>query len=155
MRNEIKLEARGRRHSSMYVIKINGCINRLLIFKNKKRGYKILKMPIYYGGILSCLLVLVMFACMTANCEKPLIIERNNNKLISPLHDTITPVLIRKGNIGYSESYAQLHGRNMLIRTSTEWEELKTLFSNNTIDRPGLLDSQEIDFSIYQVIAIF
>jgi hypothetical protein len=51
MRNEMKLEARrsGRRHSSMCIINVNGCINRLLNLKNKKGGLKmILKEPIIY-----------------------------------------------------------------------------------------------------------
>jgi hypothetical protein len=71
MKNKIKLLEGGRRHSSKRVMNVNGCINRLLIFKNKKGGYKVLKRPICYSGIFSCLLVLLMFTFMSVGCEKP------------------------------------------------------------------------------------
>jgi hypothetical protein len=85
MRNEMKL-SEGRRHSSMCVINVNGCINRLLNFKNKKGGYKILKRPlIFYSGMFSCLLVLLMFTFMSAGCEKPDVVipsnEEDNNTI--------------------------------------------------------------------------
>jgi hypothetical protein len=40
-------------------------------YKNKKGGYKILKKPIYYSGILSCLLVFVIFTSTSVGCVKP------------------------------------------------------------------------------------
>jgi hypothetical protein len=91
MRNKMKLEAKrsGRRHSSMCVINVNGCINRLLNFKNKKGGYKILKTPIYYSGILSCLLVLVMFTFITAGCGKePGVPIPSQSDTLQPTQDT-------------------------------------------------------------------
>ncbi|MDR1181503.1 MAG: hypothetical protein LBL13_05965, partial [Bacteroidales bacterium] len=85
MRNKMKLEAKrnGRRHSSMCVINVNGCINRLLNFKNKKGGYKILKRPlIYYSGMFSCLLVLAMLTFITAGCDKPNAVPTTNEQTL-------------------------------------------------------------------------
>jgi hypothetical protein len=39
--------------------------------KFKRGGLKILKKPIYYSGVLSCLLVLLAFTFMAVGCEKP------------------------------------------------------------------------------------
>jgi hypothetical protein len=40
-------------------------------FKNKKGGYKILKRPlIFYSGMFSCLLVLLIFTFTTPSCKK-------------------------------------------------------------------------------------
>jgi hypothetical protein len=89
------------------------------------------------------------FTSMAANCKEPLIMEKNNNKLISQLLDTITPVLLKQGNMSYPMHHGYQEYRSRVVRTSTEWESLKTFLPAVTFN------DQEIDFSTYQVIVVF
>jgi hypothetical protein len=84
---------------------------------------------------------------MTAYCSELLIIKENNHKLISSPPDTIIPILIGKGSISNPSEY---YGTNMIIKTTTEWEYLKKNFSELYMH----IREKEIDFSIYQIIAI-
>ncbi|MDR1181165.1 MAG: hypothetical protein LBL13_04225 [Bacteroidales bacterium] len=70
MRETVYNFGEGRKHSSKRVINVSEYISRLITFKFKKGGLKILKEPIiYYSGMFSCLLVLLMF--MSMGCDKP------------------------------------------------------------------------------------
>jgi hypothetical protein len=60
----------------------------------------------------------------------------------------IEPVLIGKGDLSGSEGFTK---QNKVIRSIEEWGNLKTALR----DRATLLKETEIDFTEYQVIAIF
>jgi hypothetical protein len=101
MKNEMKLEAKRGRHSSKHIINVNGCINRLLNFKNKKGGYKILKTPlIYYSGMFSCLLVLLMFTFTATGCGKePSVPIPSQSDTLQPTQDTTYALVGTKWNL--------------------------------------------------------
>jgi hypothetical protein len=59
-------------------------------FKNKKGGYKILKTPlIFYSGIFSCLLVLVLFSFTAVGCKEP----TSDNRALLTTQQTTTDTI--------------------------------------------------------------
>jgi hypothetical protein len=146
MRNKMKLEAgrRGKRYSSMCVVNVNGCINWLLNFKNRKGGYKILKKPIiYYSGMFSCLLVLLMFTF--SGCGK----QENEE-----FPKKITSTLIAQGELHGNGNEGILQ-QNIIITTSTEWHSLINKMKSRNDNITDNFTEMEIDFTQYQVIAVF
>jgi hypothetical protein len=76
----------------------------------------------------------------------PLQFPGNKDNNIYPVE--IAPVLIGKGELSSSEGITK---QNRVITTVEEWNELKTAMR----DRANTLKESDIDFSAYQVIAIF
>jgi hypothetical protein len=155
----IYLKFRGeeeRRHSSERVIHVNGGTNGALTTKNKRGGLKILKKTIYdFSGMFSCLLVLFMFIFMAVGCEKPSkIIDTVENDLSSDILK-IDFTMVAQGNL--NGHHQNLVGKHIIIKTIEEWDSLKTnidsLMGGDGITH-GFIETG-IDFSAYQVIAIF
>jgi hypothetical protein len=126
-------------------INANTVINPL----KQKGGFKNLKHPIIYlSGILSCLLVLITFTFTSMGCEKPEWINPNDGK---NNFSKVVFTTIAQGNLygGGSEGFIK---ENIVILTDTAWENLKIAMNsiNNEIDV-----NMKIDFSVYQVIAVF
>jgi hypothetical protein len=119
------------------------------LFNSLKFKIRSLKRPIYYSGTFLCLLVLITFTSTISANSKELLVKEKDNKLISSPSDTIIPVLIEKGSLSNLEYMNYLIGRNIVIKTSTEWEHLKTYLSEITFHETN------IDFSTYHVLAIF
>jgi hypothetical protein len=63
----------------------------------------------------------------------------------------INPVLIGKGEITYWEGFTV---PKRVITSVEEWNELKTSMRNR-VHEPNTFDESDIDFSAYQVIAVF
>jgi hypothetical protein len=140
----------GSNQSSNGKIDVSADANLVFNPLKQKGGFKILKYPfICFSGMIACLLVLITFTSTISANSKELLVKENNNKLISAPSDTIIPILIEKGSLYNLEYMNYLIGRNIVIKTSTEWEHLKTYLSEITFHET------DIDFSTYHVLAIF
>jgi hypothetical protein len=72
--------------------------------------------------------------------------EQETDNTVYPV--AIAPVLVGKGELSGSEGIAP---QNRVITTAKEWNEVKTAMR----ERANTLKETDIDFSAYQVIAIF
>jgi hypothetical protein len=89
-------------------------------------------------------LILSIVLLLSFGCDS----DSNND-----LSDQITPVLIAGGTLsGYGMKV--FSRESIVIKTDSEWETLKQKINrlNNYVDR---FTEKEIDFSTYQIIAVF
>jgi hypothetical protein len=102
-------------------------------FKNKKGGYKILKTPlIYYSGMFSYLLVLLMFTFITTGCDKPNAIPTTNEQTLDA--DVPTPHDL----MGNEEENDTISTNYDLVGTKWQLEG----FVNNTIHKTAMIEAE-------------
>jgi hypothetical protein len=138
-------------------------------FKNKKGEYKILKTPVYYSSMFSCLLVLVMFTFTSVGCEKvrTLINGENNQTKITQFFQEISAdsngnaminfITVAQGDL-YGSGDEGIPQQDIIISTTTEWEKLKTAINSIAVleqTTNQYFVEIEIDFNVYQAIAVF
>jgi hypothetical protein len=93
--------------------------------KNKKGGYKILKRPlIYYNGMFSCLLVLVMFTFTSMGCEKPNDGISSQDDTLQATQDTIYTLAGTKWKL---EGILNVHTGEMQTLEPVDCEQCYTL----------------------------
>jgi hypothetical protein len=100
-------------------------------------------------GTVATLCIVLMILFITTGCEKLIPVDSGTT---SSLKTPITPVLVAKGDLSGSgnEGFVQ---QNIVIKTSTEWENLKAAFPELILKNHFL--ETEIDFSNCQILALF
>jgi hypothetical protein len=151
----------GRKHSSNGKIHVGVDANAVFNPLKKKGGFKILKKTIYYSGILSCLLVLITFTFFVfVSCKKTgeLITSEviNGNEISIPLQNIPFTTIVQGDPDACVDSFRLR--QNMVITDSIGWKNLIKEFVPSGYPYTtvfGILVKTEIDFSTYQIIAVF